>query len=321
MADEATQTAAAELGSLDGRIAPAEETRIPVTDEGLLRGDGAFEVVRVYHGRPFALDEHLDRLGRSGASLRLDVPRAELESEIAALLDARGGGEFDGALRIVLTRGGRRLLLTEPSLEKPDTVRLATVTYAPTRILDGVKSLSYAANMLATRLAQERGFDEALMVTPHGRVLEAPTSSLFWIDAEGRILTPPLSDHILASITRKIVMEIVEVEERPLHDGRSPGGEPGVPRVHDARGSVGHRGGRSGAAGGRAHPRGAAGAEGPDPGRPRDLVPRARAGFHAMRHVPGHVPDDARRHPHGLSQELAIQHPSMLGRSADRGHR
>jgi branched-chain amino acid aminotransferase len=215
MADEATQTAAAELGSLDGRIAPAEETRIPATDEGLLRGDGAFEVVRVYEGRAFALDEHLDRLGRSGESIRLEVPRADLEAEIAALLDARGGGEFDGALRIVLTRGGRRLLLTEPALEKPDTVRLATVTYAPTRILDGVKSLSYAANMLATRLAQERGFDEALMVTPHGRVLEAPTSSLFWIDGEGRILTPPLSDHILASITRKIVMEIVDVEERP----------------------------------------------------------------------------------------------------------
>ncbi len=52
---------------------------------------------------------------------------------------------------------------------------------APTRILDGVKSLSYAANMLASRLARERGFDEALLVTPHGRVLEAPTSSIFWV--------------------------------------------------------------------------------------------------------------------------------------------
>ena len=149
------------------------------------------------------------------ASLRIEVPRTLLEAEIAELLDARGGSAFDGALRIVLTRGGLRLLLTEPALEKPGTVRLATVTYAPTRILDGVKSLSYAANMLATRLAQERGFDEALLVTPHGRVLEAPTSSIFWIDAEGRILTPPLSDHILASITRRLVMEAVEVEERP----------------------------------------------------------------------------------------------------------
>ena len=89
----------------------------------------------------------------------------------------------------MLTRGGRRLLLTEPlPATAASDVRLGIVTYAPTRVLDGVKSLSYAANMLCTRLAQERGFDEALLVTPHGRVLEAPTSSLFWVDARRRPL-------------------------------------------------------------------------------------------------------------------------------------
>ncbi|HEU0024394.1 MAG TPA: aminotransferase class IV [Thermoleophilaceae bacterium] len=218
MADDATLTAAAtaELGSLDGRIAPAGETFIPATDEGLLRGDGAFEVIRVYDGKPFALADHLDRLERSAASLRLeDVPRAELEAEVAELVAARGGSDWDGQLRIVLTRGGRRLLLTEPLHEKPGTIRLGTVTYAPTRVLDGVKSLSYAANMLAGRLARERGFDEALLVTPHGRVLEAPTSSIFWVAADGRLCTPPLGEHILASITRQRVMAVVDVEERP----------------------------------------------------------------------------------------------------------
>ena len=215
MPDDATLTATAELGSLDGRIAPAEETFVPATDEGLLRGDGAFEVIRVYRGRPFALAEHLDRLERSGASLRLDVPRAELESEVPELLAARGGESFEGALRVVLTRGGHRLLLTEQLGEKPPTARLATVTYAPSRVLDGVKSLSYAANMHATRLAQERGFDEALLVTPHGRVLEAPTSSIFWVAADGRLLTPPLDEHILASITRQRVMAVADVEESP----------------------------------------------------------------------------------------------------------
>ena len=61
-----------ELACLDGAIAAAEETSIPVTDEGFLRGDGVFEVVRVYDGHPFALDEHLDRMTRSAANLRLD---------------------------------------------------------------------------------------------------------------------------------------------------------------------------------------------------------------------------------------------------------
>ena len=207
-----------ELGSLDGAIRPAEETFVPATDEGFLRGDGVFEVVRVYDGRPFALGDHLDRIERSAAELRLgwQVPRPELEAEVPELLGARGGGAFDGCLRIVLTRGGRRLLLTERLPASPDRARLGFVTYAPSRVLDGVKSLSYAANMLCTRLARERGFDEALMVTPHGRVLEAPTSTIFWVAEDGALCTPPLEDHILASITRERLMGLVHVEERPL---------------------------------------------------------------------------------------------------------
>ena len=82
-------------------------------------------------------------------------------------------------------------------------------------MLDGIKSLSYGANMLCGRLARERGFDEALLVTPHGRVLEAPTSSIFWVDADGVMNTPPLSEHILASITRRLVMEVADVREAP----------------------------------------------------------------------------------------------------------
>jgi branched-chain amino acid aminotransferase len=208
-------TATAELGSIDGRIAPAGELTIPATDEGLLRGDGVFEVIRVYDGTAFALDAHLDRLERSGANLRLpDVFRAELEDEIPELLEARGGESFDGVLRVVVTRGGRRLLLTEPAAPKPHGVRLGVVTYAPTHVLDGIKSLSYGANMLCTRLAQERGFDEALLVTPHGRVLEAPTSTLFWVARDGVLCTPPLDEHILASITRDRLTGLLDVEER-----------------------------------------------------------------------------------------------------------
>jgi branched-chain amino acid aminotransferase len=91
-------------------------------------------------------------------------------------------------------------------------VRLASVTYAPPRILDGVKSLSYGGNMLATRLAKERGADEALLVTPHGRILEAPTSTFFWV-RDGVLRTPPLEEHILDSITRRLVVEEMEVEQ------------------------------------------------------------------------------------------------------------
>jgi branched-subunit amino acid aminotransferase/4-amino-4-deoxychorismate lyase len=206
-----------ELACLDGAVAPSSETFVPATDEGLLRGDGVFEVMRVYDGRIFAMREHFDRMERSAARSMLgwDVPRAELEEEAPALVEARGGADFDGIVRVVLTRGGRRLLLTEPVPAGPERSRLAFVTYSPTRVLDGVKTLSYGANMLASRMARDRGFDEALLVTPHGRVLEAPTSSIFWVDQTGTLCTPPLDEHILASITRDRVLRLLEVEERP----------------------------------------------------------------------------------------------------------
>jgi branched-chain amino acid aminotransferase len=87
------------------------------------------------------------------------------------------------------------------------------VTFAPSRILDGLKTLSYAGNMLAGRLAREQGYDEGLLVTPHGRVLEGPTWTLFYA-VGGRLRTPPLEDRILHSITRRYVLEATGAVER-----------------------------------------------------------------------------------------------------------
>ena len=203
-----------ELACLDGAVVPVAEARIPVTDEGLLRGDGVFEVVRLYGGRPYALGEHLERMVRSAQNLRLPFDRAAVESDARALLDAAAPRD-DGMLRLVVTRGGRRIALIEPLPDAPPTLSLGLVEYVPTRVLDGVKSLSYAGNMLASRLARERGFDEALLVTPHGRVLEGPTSTIF-VAFDGRLVTPPLDEHVLDSITRRRVLEVVEVVEEPL---------------------------------------------------------------------------------------------------------
>ena len=192
------------LSSVDGVIGPAEEARIGVTDEGLTRGDGAFEVVRLYAGRPFAMADHYERLERTCAGIRLPLELDALRAEVDALLAQ--AGPLEGLMRIVLTRGGRRIATLEALPHRPPVARVATITYAPNRVLDGLKTLSYAGNMLAGRLAQEQGFDEALLVTPHGRVLEGPTWSFFWV-RDGILLTPPLEDRILASITRQVVIE------------------------------------------------------------------------------------------------------------------
>jgi branched-subunit amino acid aminotransferase/4-amino-4-deoxychorismate lyase len=204
---------APELASVDGRIVETAEARIPAADDGLLRGDGVFEVIRLYRGTPFALGEHLDRLERSAAAIELPIDRGTFEEEITALLSELGDAEAQ--LRLVWTRGGHRLGFIEnlPPYADRESITLASVIYSPSEILNGVKSLSYAANMQATRLATARGADEALLVHPSGTVLEAPTSTIFWATADGRLCTPAIAVGILASITRDRLVRELDVEE------------------------------------------------------------------------------------------------------------
>jgi branched-chain amino acid aminotransferase len=195
-----------ELASVDGKVGPTAEATIALKDDGLYRGDGAFEVIRLYAGRPFALDDHVARLQRSAAALRLEFDAMALRAEIDALLEA--AGPVEGQLRLIVTRGGRRIAATEEVPEHADTVKVGSVTYQTTIILNGVKSLSYGANMLATRLAKETGADEALLVRPDGIVLEPPTSSMFWV-VDGALQTTSLAEGVLASITRDRLLKAV----------------------------------------------------------------------------------------------------------------
>jgi branched-chain amino acid aminotransferase len=208
------------LAILDGHVLPAAEARIPATDEGLLRGDGVFEVIRLYGGRPFALADHLARLERSAANLRLDLDLEAVRADLDALVERNDVPE--AAVRYLATRGGRRIGIVEPLKELPAALAVASVEYAPTRVLDGVKSLSYAGNMLAGRLAREAGADEALLVTPHGRVLEGPTCAFFAVFEGEGLVTPPLDEHILDSITRRRVLEVCDVSERPITSDELP---------------------------------------------------------------------------------------------------
>ena len=202
---------ARELASIDGAITPTADAVLPLPDDGLYRGDGVFEVVRLYGGRPFALDAHLDRLERSASAIDLPLDREGFERELGPLLAEHGTA--DAQLRVIATRGERRILLIEPLAPRAESITVATVTYQPTVILNRVKSLSYGANMQATRIAQQRGADEAVLVTPEGTVLEPPTATIFWAGADGILKTPSLENPILDSITRDRIVGAVEVAE------------------------------------------------------------------------------------------------------------
>jgi branched-chain amino acid aminotransferase len=198
---------------LDGELMRAGEGMIPAGDDGLVRGDGAFDAFPVRDGRPFARAAHLDRLERSCAALMLPCPRDLIETDIDLLLTRVPDGYT--VVRVVLTRGGHRICRLESAgdpaaLTTP--ARLLTVTYDPSVVLNGVKSLSYAANMLASRRAVAEGYDEALMVRSDGVVLEGPTCSIFWA-RKGRLETPSLETGILASITRRVILESMPAQE------------------------------------------------------------------------------------------------------------
>ena len=203
--------AEAVLASVDGRIGPPAEARISILDEGLIRGDGAFEVIKLYGGAAFRLDAHFARLGRSAAAIELEFDSDALATELEGLLAEANGS--NGCVRVVVTRGGRRLLTLEEFPPFPASASVALIELNPSEILRGVKSLSYAANMQAGRIAAGRGADEAVFVRTDGIVLEAPTSSIFWTEADGTLRTPSLDAGILDSITRDVVIEAMDVEE------------------------------------------------------------------------------------------------------------
>lgn len=194
---------------LNGELLPEDAASIPVADEGFLRGDAVFEALRVYAGVPFGVEEHMARMERSAVGLMLDgVDTALLVNDLEALIAARGADDY-GA-RFVWTRGGHRLVRSESIAVFPPSVNLATVEYQPTLVLDGLKTLSYGANVLANRVAQDRGFDEALLVTPDGLVLEGPTASFFFSPDGETLVTPPVEHGILDSITRQFLLDALD---------------------------------------------------------------------------------------------------------------
>ncbi|HET7571836.1 MAG TPA: aminotransferase class IV [Gaiellaceae bacterium] len=193
-----------------GALAPGEPA-VHADDAGFLRGRAVFETLRVYGGRAFRLDEHLERLRRSARLVGLPDPDPVA---LAALGEAaiRDGGAPDAVLRFLWTPGreegggptGLALVSTLPEdLEEQRArgLRLAVLEWAPGHRLAATKSTSYAENVAAQDDARRRGCDDALLVSAEGVVLEAPTANV-WFREGRRLLTPSLAQPILAGVTR-----------------------------------------------------------------------------------------------------------------------
>jgi len=220
-----TLVALAELGR---GLVPVDEPVLHVDDQAVLRGRGVFETVRVYGGKPFRLEEHLERLAASAARVRLPPPQQAAFAEAAREV-VTAGGEPDAVLRFLWTAGregsgtprGFALASTLPAgLEelRARGLRLVTSTWAA-GALAGAKSTSYAENMTVQDDAVRAGADDALLVAADGTVLEAPTANV-WFREGDTLLTPALSLPILAGVTRAVVCELAPGLGYTVEEGR-----------------------------------------------------------------------------------------------------
>jgi branched-chain amino acid aminotransferase len=213
---------------LDGKYVSQDEAKISVFDHGVLYGDGVFEGIRLYHGKIFRLDQHLDRLFASAKAIMLDILMTKAELIEACCETCRLNNLRDGYIRLVVTRGVGNLGLDPFKCRNPsvfiiadkielypekvyrngiELITASTQRVHPAAISPSIKSLNYLNNILAKIEAIHAGTIEAIMLNSAGYVAECTGDNLFIIRG-GRLETPPVSDGALVGITRTVLFEL-----------------------------------------------------------------------------------------------------------------
>ncbi len=209
-------------------VADPSAPAVLVSDHGFTVGDGVFEAMKVVDGLPFALTLHLERLARSAKGLGLPAPDdAEVRRGVAAVLE---GQELPlGRVRITYTGGpapmgsGRGdepptlVVVAGAMMAWPATAKVATVPWPRNErgALAGLKTTSYAENVVALAAAKERGASEAIFANLAGHLCEGTGTNVFYV-VDGELRTPTLSSGCLAGVTRALVLDWfggVEVDE------------------------------------------------------------------------------------------------------------
>jgi branched-chain amino acid aminotransferase len=226
---------------LDGKYVSQDEAKVSVFDHGLLYGDGVFEGIRLYRGRIFRLDQHLDRLFASAKAILLPIPMSKDQLIEACCETCRQNKLKDGYIRLVVTRGVGYLGLNPFRCKNPtvfiiaDTIELypeevyrkglklitaSTQRTNPAAVNPSIKSLNYLNNILAKIEALNAGAIEAILLNSQGHVAECTGDNIFMVRG-GKLATPPTSAGALVGITRQVVMELaarrkIEVSEANL---------------------------------------------------------------------------------------------------------
>lgn len=213
---------------VNGVLRDATDSTVSVLDHGMTVGDGVFETVKAVQGAPFALQRHLDRLERSARGLGLPAP--DREQVAAACAEVLAANPMPmGRLRITYTGGlaplgsdrgdsGPTLVVACGEVTRgPDSCAVVTVPWTRNEhsAVAGLKTTSYAENVIALARAHEYGAAEAIFGNTRGRLCEGSASNVFVV-LEGRLLTPPLTSGCLAGITRALALQWLDAEEADL---------------------------------------------------------------------------------------------------------
>jgi len=213
---------------IDGKLYAQRDAKVSVFDHGLLYGDGIFEGIRVYNGRVFKLDEHVERLFCSAKALLLKIPMTRSALNGAVVETCRANRVRDGYIRLIITRGVGTLGLNPRGCRRPsviiiagkiqlypksyyekglDIITVPTVRNLHSAVNPAIKSLNYLNNILAKIEANNAGCEEAVMLNAEGYVAECTGDNLFILKS-GQLLTPPLHAGALYGITRATVMDL-----------------------------------------------------------------------------------------------------------------
>lgn len=219
---------------IDGTRRDPETASVHWSDHGMTVGDGVFETIELRRGVPFALRRHLDRLGVSARGLGLDTPdRATVETAVAEV--SRAWGARPGRLRITYTAGpgpmGSHRGVAAPTLvvaaspmqvlTEPTDVLVVPFTRNERGALVGLKTTSYAENVVALALAAEAGCSEALFANGRDELCEGTGSNVF-VALGGRLVTPPLDSGCLAGVTRALLLEALDAAGTPAVEAAVP---------------------------------------------------------------------------------------------------
>ena len=213
---------------IDGSVVDGSEARVPVSDHGLLYGDGIFEGIRIYGRRIFRLEDHLHRFEIGAKALALELPGGVEAVREIVLETARAFDADEAYMRLIATRGEGPLGIDPTHCSKPRLICIVDriAVYPDDKRSEGldlltsswrrpssdvldprVKSLNYLNNVMAKLEAKQRGGDEALLLNAAGAIAETSVANIFAV-REGDLLTPPSTDGALEGITRATVLEI-----------------------------------------------------------------------------------------------------------------